>query len=341
MSEIRRSGGYANIVAGTIDGTVIGGTTPAAGTFTGVNVTGLTASRGVVTDASKNLTSDDAATGTGAPVRATSPTVASPTITGTVTLGDAAKYLWDILPAVSGTASGDITSETVSGAVTALNLVYASTAGPAKADADSYTTMPVIGMALETKTDAACQILRRGAVYNSAWTWTVGGLLYADTTDGGLTQTAPSGQNDCVQIVGYAISATVAWIDPSPVVTEIGLDVVTVSSADAAITVSSLTSVPVQYHVTTGNSDRTLTIDAMSAADIGKGIEIYKVDPGGSGKVIVTAPAGVYFVNSAGASTAGGTITSEASKYQMVSLRFISATLIQIKYTDGTWTKSS
>jgi len=34
MSEIRRSGGYANIVAGTIDNTVIGGTTPAAGTFT-------------------------------------------------------------------------------------------------------------------------------------------------------------------------------------------------------------------------------------------------------------------------------------------------------------------
>ncbi len=87
MSEIRRSGGYANIVAGTIDGTVIGGTTPAAGTFTSANVTGLTASRGVVTDASKNLISDDAATGTGAPVRATSPTLAGTPLSPTAAPG--------------------------------------------------------------------------------------------------------------------------------------------------------------------------------------------------------------------------------------------------------------
>jgi hypothetical protein len=68
------------ITGGTIDGATIGGTTPAAGAFTSVNVTGLTASRGVVTDASKNLASDDAATGTGAPVRATSPTLVAPNL---------------------------------------------------------------------------------------------------------------------------------------------------------------------------------------------------------------------------------------------------------------------
>jgi len=40
----------------------------------------LTASRAVLTDGSKKLVSDEAATGTGAPVRATSPTLVTPTL---------------------------------------------------------------------------------------------------------------------------------------------------------------------------------------------------------------------------------------------------------------------
>lgn len=290
MGEIKRQTSYAAIVGGTIDGTVIGGTTPAAGTFTTVNATTFDF------NAPANLKG-----------------------TGIVVYRQAGENL------------------------VYKDSCYIKTDGKMwKTDADSYTTMPTTRIALETiNADAWGLFLEYGYMRDDTWTWTAGGTIYADTTTGAWTQTAPSGSSDVLQIIGIAESATVAKINPSWVTTEIGLDVVTVNSADAAITVSSLTSVPVQYHVTTGNSDRTLTIDAMSAADIGKGIEIYKVDPGGSGKVIVTAPAGVYFVNSAGASTSGGTITSEASKYQMVSLRFISATLIQIKYTDGTWTKSS
>ena len=76
-----------DIDGGTIDGAAIGGTTPAAGAFTSVNVTGLTASRGVVTDASKNLASDDAATGTGAPVRAVSPALTGTPTAPTATTG--------------------------------------------------------------------------------------------------------------------------------------------------------------------------------------------------------------------------------------------------------------
>lgn len=49
-------------------------TSDASPTFAGATLSGLTASRGVVTDGSKALTSDSAATGTGAPVRADSPT---------------------------------------------------------------------------------------------------------------------------------------------------------------------------------------------------------------------------------------------------------------------------
>ena len=46
----------------------------------------LTASRGIVTDENKELTSDDAATGSGAPVRANTPTLITPLL-GTPTSG--------------------------------------------------------------------------------------------------------------------------------------------------------------------------------------------------------------------------------------------------------------
>lgn len=50
------------ITGGTINGTVIGGVTPAAGSFTAINDSGLTASQLVATDGSKNLQSLDTAT---------------------------------------------------------------------------------------------------------------------------------------------------------------------------------------------------------------------------------------------------------------------------------------
>ncbi len=61
----------------TINQSVATGASP---TFVGATLSGLTASRAVLTDASKNLVSDDAATGTGAPVRATSPTLVTPAL---------------------------------------------------------------------------------------------------------------------------------------------------------------------------------------------------------------------------------------------------------------------
>ena len=58
-------------------------------------------------------------------------------------------------------------------------------------------------------------------VCNTAWTWTVGGLIYADTTIGGFTQTAPSGSGDQVQVVGYAVHADTMWFDPDLTLVEV------------------------------------------------------------------------------------------------------------------------
>ena len=64
----------------------IGGTTPAAGAFTTLKqTTGKAAGAIPISDVNGALTLT-ASTGSGAPVRATSPTIATPTITGAVTL---------------------------------------------------------------------------------------------------------------------------------------------------------------------------------------------------------------------------------------------------------------
>lgn len=75
-----------DIDGGTIDNTTIGGTTPAAGAFTTLKqTTGAGDGNIPVSDASGNLTLT-ASTGTGSPVRATSPTISSPTISGHATI---------------------------------------------------------------------------------------------------------------------------------------------------------------------------------------------------------------------------------------------------------------
>lgn len=91
------------------------------------------------------------------------------------------------------------------------------------ADADATTTMPGLYMALETiTTETSGEWMIMGVVRDDTWNWTVGpgtsGLIYVSTTattGNTLTQTAPSGSGDQVQIVGTAISADVMMFNPS------------------------------------------------------------------------------------------------------------------------------
>ena len=89
-----------------------------------------------------------------------------------------------------------------------------------EADADAVATMPCQALALETGTGVK-DILKYGFIRNDAWTWTVGGLIYASCTTGGLTQTAPVGAGDQVQVVGYATHANRMFFNPSYVLLEI------------------------------------------------------------------------------------------------------------------------
>lgn len=91
-----------------------------------------------------------------------------------------------------------------------------------KGDADAAATMPVIAVATGTiNADATGEFLLFGFFRDDTWNWTVGGLLYCDTTAGALTQTAPSGSGDQVQVVGVAITADIIYFNPSLELVEI------------------------------------------------------------------------------------------------------------------------
>jgi hypothetical protein len=127
------------------------------------------------------------------------------------------------LPASDDTATGLRESGTAGETVAIGNLLYMKSDGKWwKSDADAASTMPGMRLALESKNaDEACKLLVYGAMRNDDWNWTVGGLIYAGTDAGALTQTAPSGSGDQVQVVGVAYHADKMFFCPSPVLVEI------------------------------------------------------------------------------------------------------------------------
>lgn len=74
---------------------------------------------------------------------------------------------------------------------------------------------PAIGIVIAAANDgAATEILTKGIIRDESWTGlTIGGAVYLGEADGTLTQTAPSTANDCVQIIGWAVSDSEIYFD--------------------------------------------------------------------------------------------------------------------------------
>lgn len=117
--------------------------------------------------------------------------------------------------------SGDTTTVTVDTNAVGIGaaLVMASDGNFDEADADSATTMPCTALALETGVGSKL-VLLSGYVRNDTWSWTVGGILYVSTTQGTMTQTAPSGTGDQIQPVGIAVASNIVYFFPSLSVAE-------------------------------------------------------------------------------------------------------------------------
>lgn len=82
------------------------------------------------------------------------------------------------------------------------------------ADADLAATMSTIGITVHSiAIGMRGQIILNGYIGLATWTWTTGDEIYASTTPGEITQTAPV-PPDIIQIVGYAEDSTMIRFNP-------------------------------------------------------------------------------------------------------------------------------
>lgn len=92
-------------------------------------------------------------------------------------------------------------------------------------DADAVATMNGVCMAIATiNANDTGAFLLKGIARDDSWNWTVGGFVYGSvtgTSGNTLSQTAPSGTDDVVQILGVATHADRMYFNPSPVLLEL------------------------------------------------------------------------------------------------------------------------
>lgn len=81
------------------------------------------------------------------------------------------------------------------------------------AQADVITTLPCRALAIDTGVGLDKRVLLFGEMYDPAWTWSPGGILYvSELTAGLLTQTVPT--SGFRQKVGWAIDSDLIWFYP-------------------------------------------------------------------------------------------------------------------------------
>jgi hypothetical protein len=129
-----------------------------------------------------------------------------------------------VVPTSDHSASGVTLSATAGETVALGDVCYLKSDGKFwKADADAQATADgMLAMATAAiSADATGVFLLQGLYRDDTWTWTVGGKLYVGATAGNPTQTAPSTTGQIQRIVGYALSADVAYFGPDTTFVEL------------------------------------------------------------------------------------------------------------------------
>jgi len=151
----------------------------------------------------------------------TNKTLTAPTLGGATSLADGAT-IKRIVPTVDGTATGPTTSAFVSGYTSSAvgDLVYLDSNGKwQKTDSDALsTTTGLLGIALAVAaTDAALLVALPGSiVYATAFpTMTIGVPMYVGETAGAIQSAIPTGADNAVRVVGFAVHADKLYFLPS------------------------------------------------------------------------------------------------------------------------------
>lgn len=128
-------------------------------------------------------------------------------------------------PTSDTTVSGTTTTFTANENQGFGDAVFINSSGKAQlGDADAIATSGCIALCTATVTsNNTGTYLLQGFARNDAWNWTVGGFIYLSTTGtttNTLTQTAPSGTDDVIQILGVATHADRMYFNPQLVQVE-------------------------------------------------------------------------------------------------------------------------
>ena len=124
-------------------------------------------------------------------------------------------------------AQGIIMTFTAGMTVTPFSPVYLHTDDEVhECDADAIATMPCIGVSVNTSNvadGAAIEVMLLGLIRDESFTdfGTNGAPVYVSTTVGEMTNTAPSGSSDVVQVIGHSIGEKLLFVQPSLTTVEI------------------------------------------------------------------------------------------------------------------------
>jgi hypothetical protein len=182
--------------------------------FNSQDVTGV----GTITGSNAGFSSITATTGT-----FTNGTVNSDVITtnaASQTLSGK-QYKFAETLSVNQTAEGIIETKTAGEALSFGDVVYFKSDGKVwKANATAEATAPVMAMCVSSSISANStgNFLLQGTVRNDSWSWTIGGLIYLNTTAGTMSQTRPSSIDQVIQVMGMSHpSATTIYFNPNSV----------------------------------------------------------------------------------------------------------------------------
>ena len=127
-----------------------------------------------------------------------------------------------LLASADHSASGVTTILTASESFAIGDLVYVSGNGTVgKALSNAIAKMPAIGLAVTAgNSNSPAVILLNGTFRDDSFNFTAGNRLFAHT-DGTITATAPSGNNQVAQAVGVALNADVIYFSPDMTLVEI------------------------------------------------------------------------------------------------------------------------
>jgi len=104
-------------------------------------------------------------------------------------------------------------------------LVYLDSKGRWRlANASIASGMPVIGLTMHSANSGQkCEILLKGFIGLSSWTWNTAQPIYAsESTAGEISQSNPSDPSDFIQELGFPISATQIYFNPRQVLGKSG-----------------------------------------------------------------------------------------------------------------------